>query len=178
MIFPADMALSSTYIDGDPAQCLRFTEPPYLVTSMLPMGDNVLLEDSSFFTKGNAQLPTPAEIRGAAGTEYRRGRPPPALFPSLNLLVKYGSEITTAEGQCLWAIRRTLPSIPVPEVYGWCRNNNEVFIYMELVDGVTLESVWRDLDLEEKLDICKQLRSMLESLRGLQQDPSDTFIGM
>lgn len=145
---------------------------------MLPMGDNVFLEDSSFFTKGNTQLPTPAEIRSAAGAGYRRRRAPPVLFPSLNILVKYGSEITIAEGQCLWAIRRTLPTILVPEVYGWRRDNDEVFIYMELVNGVTLESVWRDLDLEEKLDICKQLRSMLEDLRGLQQDPSDTFIGM
>lgn len=145
---------------------------------MLPMGDNVFLEGSSYFTKGNAQLPTPAEIRSAAGAEYRRGRPPPVRFPSLNFFVKYGSEITIAEGQCLWAIRRTLPSIPVPEVYGWRWDNDEVFIYMELIDGVTLESVWRDLDLEEKLDICKQLRPMLEDLRDLKQDPSDTFIGM
>ena len=63
-------------------------------------------------------------------------------------------------------------------VYGWRRDNGEMFIYMELVDGITLEQAWPDMDLEKKLDICKQLRPMLEDLRGLQQDPSDTFIGM
>ncbi|KFY82293.1 hypothetical protein V500_10650 [Pseudogymnoascus sp. VKM F-4518 (FW-2643)] len=173
------MASSSTYDDGDnPAQYPSLTESPYLLSSMLPLGDSVSFEDSTFFRKGNAQLPTPAEIRSAAGANYRRGRPPPVLIPSLNLIVKYGSEITVAEGQCLWAIRHTLSSIPVPEVYGWRRDNDEMFIYMELVDGITLEQAWPDLDLEEKLDICNQLRPMLEDLRGLQQDPSDTFIGM
>ncbi|KFZ25047.1 hypothetical protein V502_00471 [Pseudogymnoascus sp. VKM F-4520 (FW-2644)] len=172
------MASSSTYDDGDnPAQYPSLTESPYLLSSILPLGDSVSFEDSTFFMKGNAQLPTPAEIRSAAGANYRRGRPPPVLIPSLNLIVKYGSEITVEEGQCLWAIRHTLSSIPVPEVYGWRRDNDEMFIYMELVDGITLEQAWPDLDLEEKLDICNQLRPMLEDLRGLQQDPSDTFIG-
>ncbi|KFY39364.1 hypothetical protein V494_04012 [Pseudogymnoascus sp. VKM F-4513 (FW-928)] len=173
------MAPAPTYSNGDSlAQFPTATKSSYLVPSILPLGDNVSFEDSSFFTNGNGQLPTPAEVRSTAGSEYCRGRPPPVLFPSLNLIVKYGSEITVAEGQCLWAIRHTLSSIPVPEVYGWRRDNDEIFIYMELVDGITLEQAWPDLDVEEKLDICYQLRPMLEDLRGLRQDPSDTFIGM
>ncbi|OBT60385.1 hypothetical protein VE03_10145 [Pseudogymnoascus sp. 23342-1-I1] len=172
------MALLSTSADGDNLAQYPRSESPYLLPSMLPLGNSVSFEDSAFFTKGNAQLPTPAEVRRVAGAEYGRGRPPPVLFPSLGLIVKYGTEISIAEGQCLWEIRHTLSYVPVPEVYGWCQDNAEVFIYMELVDGVTLEEAWPDLDVEEKLDICNQLRPMLQDLRGLQQDPSDKFIGM
>lgn len=150
---------------------------PYLVPSLLPSADNISFRDSSFFVREDAQLPTPAEVRRAAGTNYRAGRPPPVLFPSLNLLVKYGSAITVAEEQCLWAIGRFVPDVPVPEVYGWCRDNSETFIYMQLVGGITLEQSWPDLSVEERLDICKQLRHIVGNLRQLRQDPADQFIG-
>lgn len=151
----------------------------YLLPSMLPQGDSVFFKDSTFFAREGAQLPTPAEVRQAAGAAYIHGRPqpPPVLFPSLNLLVKYGSEITAAEGQCLWAIRRFLPSVPVPEVYGWCHDDPETFIYMELVDGITLQEGWPDLDVEERLGICTQLHPMLRDLRQLRQDPGHRFVG-
>jgi len=149
----------------------------YLLPSELPSGENITFEDSSFFAKGEVQLPTPAEVRQAAGAEYRIGRPPPVVFHSLKLLVKYGTIITIAEGQCLWAIGRLLPTVPVPEVYGWRQDNGEIFIYMQLVEGITLEQSWPDLDVEGRLDVCTQLYHILEDLRQLKQDPMDQFIG-
>jgi len=133
--------------------------------------------DSSFFVREDPQLPTPTEVRQAAGTNYRGGRPPPVIFQSLNLLVKYGSAITIAEGQCLWAIRRLAPAVPVPEVYGWRRDKCETFIYMQMVEGITLEECWPDLTVENRLGICKQLHYIVDSLRQLRQDPTDQFIG-
>jgi len=100
------------------------------------------------------------------------------VFPSLNLLIKYGWEITIAEGQCLWAIRHLLRDlVPVPEVYGWCQDGKDTFIYMELIQGATLEEWWPDMATRERQDICEQLRKMVDSLRTLRQPAHDRFIG-
>jgi aminoglycoside phosphotransferase len=125
-------------------------------------------------------LPSPAEIRQAAGDQHAIRRPPPARFPALKLIVKYGSSsaVTIAEGQCLWAIRRLIPTVPVPEVYGWCHDEGQTFIYMELIEGSTLEEAWPDMDIEDRYSICSQLNSVLEDLRSLRQDPAHPFIGM
>ncbi|KAF7565899.1 hypothetical protein A1F94_008919 [Pyrenophora tritici-repentis] len=48
---------------------------------------------------------------------------------------------------------------------------------MELIAGVTLENQWESLSEEAKKEVCKQLRSMVNSLRKLEQDPSDQFVG-
>lgn len=144
---------------------------------MLPSGDTVWFRDSTFFTMGNARLPSPADVRLAAGSEKNPNRPTPVVFPSLKLIVKYGQAIEVAEGQCLWAIRRLLPAVPVPEVYGWCREDEQTFIYMELIDGITLEQAWPDLDVEEKYEICIQLHQILGNLRQLRQDPATPFVG-
>jgi hypothetical protein len=51
-----------------------------------------------------------------------------------------------------------------------------VFIYMELVPGVTLEIRWDSLLKEEKIKVCEQLQVILTALRQLEKDPNDQFI--
>jgi hypothetical protein len=143
---------------------------------MLPSGSSVVFKESTYFLRNGSEssLPLPAEIRA----NQRPGHYGPVQLESLSLLVKYGKDITIAEGQCLWALRRFLPSqVPVPDVYGWCEDNGEVFIYMELVRGVTLEKRWESLSKQERKIVCDQLRAMLLALRNLQQDPKDQFLG-
>lgn len=143
---------------------------------MLPSGSSVVFKESMYFLRNGPEisLPLPAEVRA----RQQPGRYKPIPFESLNLMVKYGDDITIAEGQCLWALRRLLPSqVPVPEVYGWCEDNGEVFVYMELVKGVTLENRWESLSKQEREIVCDQLRTMLLALRNLQQDPKDQFLG-
>lgn len=143
---------------------------------MLPSSSSVVFKESTYFSQNGSEtpLPSPAEVR-ARQHHLRCG---PIYFESLNLLVKYGKNITIAEGQCLWALRRFLPSqVPVPEVYGWCEDNDEVFIYQELVKGVTLENRWESLAKEEREIVCEQLRVILLELRNLKQDPKDEFVG-
>jgi hypothetical protein len=148
--------------------------------------ENVVFRDSSFFKKPNAppSLPSPTDVREVASrstdpSSTNRGRPPPVSFPELGLLVKYGTEITIAEGQCMLLIRDTLSEVvPVPEVYGWCRDNGQVFIYMELVDGITLEKSWETMAESERKFVCQQLRDMVDAWRGLKQESSSPpFIG-
>lgn len=155
-----------------------------LPVSIIPSDESIVFRNSSFFTQQDAAcaLPSPAEVRAAAelmDTGHRGPRHPrPVWFSSLNLVVKYGCEITIAEGQCLWVIKRLLlDTIPVPEVYGWCRDGDEVFIYMQMVRGPTLEARWESLTTEERVDVCEQLRQMVGALAQLEQDPEDQFVG-
>lgn len=150
-----------------------------------PCGDENLFRDSSFFGKSNSGnfLPSPAEIREIASHSTNPNatlitRPPPVTFPSLGLLVKYGTEVTEAEGQCLSFLRRTLPkAVPVPEVYGWRKDGGQVFIYMELIDGVTLEKSWDTMIEDDRLAICRQLHHMVNLWRGLKQSSASPWIG-
>lgn len=95
----------------------------------------------------------------------------------MNLIVKYGLTIRKTEGQCLWAIHHLCPNVPVPEVYGWCQDEGETFIYMQKMEASTLEQEWSGVDVETKYEICTQLRCILDELRQLQQHPSNQFIG-
>lgn len=145
----------------------------------LPSDSSIVFRESAFFSQNgsNCSLPSPTEVRAAKSTK-NLGLSITVQFEALNLLVKYGRYIAIAEGQCLWAIRRLLHSkIPVPEVYGWCEDGGEVFIYMQLLDGVTLESKWDSLSDENRVRVCEQLRAMILELRKLQQDPKDQFLG-
>ncbi|KAI1763480.1 kinase-like domain-containing protein [Hypoxylon sp. FL1150] len=108
----------------------------------------------------------------------RTGRPPPILFDELGLVVKYGSAITIAEGQCLWYFNRYMKdTVPTPELYGWCRDEGETFIYMEYIDGDTLEDAWPALSPEDLDLICEQLRKCVEAWRNLRQETEPYFVG-
>jgi hypothetical protein len=150
----------------------------------LPCNDEFDFHNSSFFQKHDlTSLPSPNVVREVARLSEdprtkRQNRPPPVFFPSLGLCVKYGTEVTIAEGQCLLSIRSKLSQyVPVPEIYRWCKDNGQVFIYMELMDGVTLEKSWEGLNEEDRLVICKQLRCMIVAWRGLEHDFDSPFIG-
>lgn len=175
-----DVSLTSTHSDSN--ERLRI-DP-----AALPSGDFVVFSESLFFASDPTRaLPSPSEVRKAANIVYSDSRTrttrhytqPPAIFHSLKLLVKWGAYLTQAEGQCLWALPRVLPGqVPVPEIYGWSKDENELFIYMEYVQGITLYDRYDSLGKEEKETICDQLRGILKALRSLKQDPQDPFIGM
>jgi hypothetical protein len=101
----------------------------FLKVPGLPYDDEVDFHNSSFFRKHEpTSLPSPDMIRELASRSQDpraklRTRPPPVYFPSLGLCVKYGTEVTIAEGQCLLLVHRKLsPDVPVPEVYIWCKD--------------------------------------------------------
>lgn len=65
----------------------------------------------------------------------------------------------------------------MPEVYGWRvieRKGDipEVFIYMQLVQGLTLEQQWPKLSTTNKETICSDLRVKVSCLRNLQGSKS------
>lgn len=149
----------------------------------LPTGDNVVIETSSYFngSTGKIILPSPAEVRERAfekGFVYP-GNPPPIRFPELGLIVKSGTNLTIAEAQCLWVIGNHLKDeLPVLELYGWVRDGEELFIYMKLIEGETLEARWDTLSVRERMDVSSQLKTMITALRGLGQGGNHAFIGI
>ncbi|KAI1445007.1 kinase-like domain-containing protein [Annulohypoxylon stygium] len=142
-------------------------------------GDNGFIFPQSTYFKnhgfpGESILPTPAQVRAlghdpANPDTSSTTRPLPVKIQSLSLLVKYGSQVSVAEAECLILVRKHLPSVPVPEVYGWCDDENQTFIYMELVEGRTLEDAWDQLSEDERVSICSELQGIVSAWRQLPQ---------
>jgi len=148
----------------------------------LPSGECRDFRDSSFFSRNAVDLPTPAQVRQRHVRVDEKlvsaSRPRPVVFQELGLLVKYGSEITIAEAQCLWFFNRHMKGrVPTPELYGWRCDGEETFIYMELVRGDTLEERWPSLCDEERRSICRELKGCVDAWRGLRQETEPYFVG-
>jgi hypothetical protein len=136
------------------------------------------------------KLPSPDEVRVASSLLPTKRHVVP--FPALGIVVKFGPRLglnsdtgaiivpftSVSEAQSLYAIRRLLGKrVPVPEVYAFVHDGDLSFLYLELVQGVTLLECWADMSDKAKIDVCVQLKSMMQALRELEQDPSDSFIG-
>jgi hypothetical protein len=104
--------------------------------------------DSSFFKEPGKSLPTPAQVRALSKDILNNPQPQPVIFEEFKVFVKFGPYVTIAEAQCLWMIKRTFgDKVPVPEIYGWrVDEENYVFLYMELIQGQTLQDGWDELN--------------------------------
>jgi hypothetical protein len=159
----------------------------------IPRAANYDVRTSSFFQHHN-KLPSPEEVRSQARAQYLSGnhwgwkkrdvsevynsRPAPAVFEDMSLFVKWGSEIQVSEGQTLYTIRNSCGDfVPVPEIYGWRRDGDETFLYMEAISGKTLEDAWPEMEEDDRLRVCGEIRTILHNLRRLKQNPTDKFIG-
>lgn len=156
---------------------------PQIHATGLPDGRELKMDflESSFFKNNgpNRCLPTPTEVRALSGTNQARPQPLPVIFEHLNLIVKFGPHVAIAEAQCLWVIKRVLRNeVPVPEVYGWRVDGRDVFIHMQYVRGETLKDQWDSLSFADKTSVCDHIREITTSLRQVEQDPNDSFIGM
>lgn len=144
--------------------------------------------DTSFFQSGSdsprPQLPSPAEVR-----EQSRGGNRIVRFEHLNLIVKFGGSpnVKIEEAHAIQVVKESFANdeIPVPELFGWRIDGDEIFIYMSLIDGSTLYEVWPRLTQEDKTAICTQLRGIVVSLKSMEQpqlqrsnSSTSPFIGM
>lgn len=145
----------------------------------------ITFPESSFFKERRASaLPTPVEIRAInkdSGNLYATNfnRPPPVKIPPLGLVVKYGADVTVIEAQTQMKIREQLQGqVPTPEIFGWSEDGGQVFIYMSLVEGETLEERWSGMNEAERQAVCEELRHFVKIWRALTQDQQDCYIGM
>lgn len=159
------------------------TAHPQISLAELPNASLAQMDflDSTWFkTHGRTrQFPTPEHVRS-----FSKPHQPtrPMRFEDLGLIVKFGPDISISEAINLWAIRRVFQSlVPIPEVYGWRvleleGKPPEVFIYMQLIQGPTLDKRWPTLSFTEKQMICNDLLAMVSCFRGLR-DESEHVIG-
>jgi hypothetical protein len=152
--------------------------PPELPDSSQPCMD---FTDSIWFkTHGRTrEFPTPEHVRSFSMPPRR---PHVVRFEDLGLIVKFGRDVSTLEAVNAWAIRRVFQdSVPIPEVYGWRVVEHgeirEVFIYMQLVHGPTLEQQWPVLSFDDKHSICNDLRTIVSRFRNLHDSESEQVIG-
>ncbi|KZL68998.1 phosphotransferase enzyme family protein [Colletotrichum tofieldiae] len=161
------------------------TEASVLAVLQLPTVSGMeIFSESSFFKERRAPtLPTPAEVRARneesgniRATNFNR--PPPVTFPSLGLLVKYGGDVTITEARTQMMVHERLQGkVPVPEIFGWTEDSGQGCIYMSLIEGVTLQERWPDMNEDERRMICGELKEMVKALRALEQDSHDRFVG-
>ncbi|KAF5667248.1 phosphotransferase family [Fusarium heterosporum] len=158
---------------------------PTISLTSLPSKSTVVFQYSSFFSQNNGHpLPTLSEVLATSAVQnssedHEKANPPPVFFKSLGLAVKFGRDetVSVSEGQCLWALRRLLPEVPVPEIYGWSTEDGYVLLFMEMVKGITVEKRWPSMTKDEKTSFWGTLKSVVSNLRTLSQDPDDRFLG-
>ncbi|KAE8394998.1 kinase-like domain-containing protein [Aspergillus alliaceus] len=127
-------------------------------------------------------LPTPSEIRAiskkSGECHISFNRPSPVKIPSLGLLVKYGADVTVVEARTQMMLHEYLKDqVPIPTVFAWAEDGGQVFIYMSLIDGETLQERWSDMNENERQSVCKELRHMVKAWRALEQDSHSHYIG-
>jgi aminoglycoside phosphotransferase len=138
-----------------------------------------VFKDTAFFVT-NSRLPTTQEVRAA--TTLRSDNPHIATtvaFPEQGHFVKYGPEVKPSEGQCMRLVKYYLASeVPVPEVYGWDKDGDDVFLYMQFISGVRLQELWLRIGPDEKASLVEEIRQIVQRLGQLRQPPSKEIIGM
>ncbi|CAI7588143.1 unnamed protein product [Penicillium glandicola] len=181
-------------LPDDPKCRVPVKEERVLLTPlMIPKPHDFDVKDSKFF-KRFTNLPSPEDVRSQAKAQHLAGvcldgrrtfsvvgpnvRPPPVIFEDLGLLVKWGRATRISEAQCLYALGHLLKVyVPVPEIYGWRKDGDESFIYMEYLHAQTLEQVWDKLEPDNRVSICRELRTIYNNLGQLEQNLADSFIG-
>jgi aminoglycoside phosphotransferase len=97
------------------------------------------------------------------------------VFEHGGRIVKYGESVLMREVEALAFIKSSGLEVPVPEVYSAGSCGPVQVIEMQLIKGVTLESIWSQLCSEEKTSYALQLRKIVNQLRSLQGECIGSF---
>lgn len=149
---------------------------------ILPCAANDTFHEASFFKSPGAFLPSPAQVREDAKERMQDQDDPTSRlevmqYPALGLVVKFGHDITVAEGQCLWFMKRYLRYVPVPEIFGWKTDGGQTFLYMQYVHGDTVAERWTALSELHRAALVAQLRRATTALKSLRQPRQPYFLG-
>lgn len=67
--------------------------------------------------------------------------------------------------------------VPIPRVFARAKDGGQVFIYMSLIEGATLQERWSDINEDERQSVCEELKHMVKVWRALEQDSHGHYIG-
>ena len=85
--------------------------------------------------------------------------------------------MTEAETQIM-VYKQLKGKVPVPEVFGWTEDGDQVFIYMSFIEGETLEQRWGAFNDDEREAVCKELNGMVKAWRSLKQPTQVLYVGI
>ncbi|KAJ5627057.1 phosphotransferase family protein [Penicillium herquei] len=88
-------------------------------------------------------------------------------------VVKYGPLVKENEGNALLFVEKQL-DIAAPRLYAMYRHQDTLYIIMEYIPGISLETAWPSLTEANKHWIVGKLRSVFDQMRAL---PSPGFYG-
>lgn len=125
----------------------------------------------------NTQLPQPSLVRQRLA---EKNSPNDVIvYRDLGLAVKCGNRVRVEEALTLRMMNLLLPKeVPTPEVFGWRVFEGDVYIYMELMSGSTLNNSFEFLSQSEKAVITEQLSQIVVNLRRLRQVTGKPLLGI
>ncbi|KAJ5351668.1 hypothetical protein N7452_000642 [Penicillium brevicompactum] len=122
-------------------------------------------------------LPTTSEIRACTNILWET-IPSKIVAVNDDIVVKYGGSINTWEGQALVYLERHVPEVPAPRLYAMYYDSKQLFLIMQRVPGVQLNSIWPSLAHSEKDDIVDKLRLIFDVMRKTECPWPDFFGGL
>ncbi|KAJ9266341.1 hypothetical protein DTO212C5_6428 [Paecilomyces variotii] len=125
-------------------------------------------------------LPTTDEIRACTNVLWETSA---SKIVAVNddIVVKYGGCINVWEGQALVYLERHVPEVPAPRLYAMYHdphNPKQLFLIMQRVPGVQLNSIWPSLAQSEKDDIIAKLKLIFDAMRKTECPWPDFFGGL
>lgn len=122
-------------------------------------------------------LPTTDDIRACTNVLWETSS---SKIVAINndIVVKYGRGVNTWEGQALVYLEQYLPEVPAPRLYAMYYDSNQLFLIMQRMPGVQLDSIWESLSESEKDDIIAKLQKAFNAMRKAQPPWPDFFGGL
>ncbi|OOF99282.1 hypothetical protein ASPCADRAFT_513322 [Aspergillus carbonarius ITEM 5010] len=122
-------------------------------------------------------LPTTDEIRACTNVLWET-MASKIVAVNDDIVVKYGGCINVWEGQALVYIERHVPDFPAPRLHAMYYDSKQLFLIMQRVPGVQLNSIWSSLAPSEKDDIIAKLQLIFDAMRQAESPWPDFFGGL
>ncbi|CRL19105.1 Protein kinase-like domain [Penicillium camemberti] len=122
-------------------------------------------------------LPTTDEIRACTNVLWQTSS---SKIVALNddIVVKYGGGVDDWEGQALVYLEGHVPEVPAPRLYAMYYDSKQLFLIMQRIPGVPLNSIWPSLTQCEKDEIIAKLQLIFDSMRKAECPWPDFFGGL
>lgn len=120
-------------------------------------------------------LPTANEIRRCRQVLGERSAVK-IVAVSEQVVVKFGGALDVSEGQALIYLEQHVPDVPAPRLHAMYYDCMQLFLVMERVPGVRLDTIWTSLTDIEKESITARLCRIFNSMKRAEC-PSPNFYG-
>jgi aminoglycoside phosphotransferase (APT) family kinase protein len=97
---------------------------------------------------------------------------------SPTMVVKVSQEQDSTEFSSICLLAEEKPNFPAPKPHGHIACGDNSYLFMSLMPGVTLESVWSDLAEDQRCSIGLELDAILLDLRTMRHPPQTPLGGV